>query len=54
MNKLTKDDFVRILTEPKNAILKQYKELCFQSVQTGTVGMSSPDPAGIIRRKTVE
>ena len=27
MNKLTKDDFVKILTEPKNAILKQYKEL---------------------------
>ncbi len=27
VNKLTKDDFVRILTEPKNAILKQYKEL---------------------------
>ena len=27
VNKLTKDDFRRILTEPKNAILKQYKEL---------------------------
>lgn len=27
VNKLTKDDFKRILTEPKNAILKQYKEL---------------------------
>lgn len=27
VNKLTKDDFIRILTEPKNAILKQYKEL---------------------------
>ena len=27
VNKLTKEDFVRILTEPKNAILKQYKEL---------------------------
>ena len=27
VNKLTKDDFIRILTEPKNAIIKQYKEL---------------------------
>lgn len=27
VNKLTKDDFKRIFTEPKNAILKQYKEL---------------------------
>ena len=27
VNKLTKDDFKIILTEPKNAILKQYKEL---------------------------
>ena len=25
--KLTKDDFVRILTEPKNAIIKQYIKL---------------------------
>ncbi len=27
LNSLTKEDFVRILTEPKNALIKQYKEL---------------------------
>ena len=27
LDKLTKDDFVKILTEPDNAVLKQYKEL---------------------------
>ena len=27
MNDLTKDDFVRILTEPKNSLTKQYTEL---------------------------
>ena len=27
LNQLTKDDFVRILTEPKNALVKQYKKL---------------------------
>lgn len=27
LDNLTKDDFVRILTEPDNAVLKQYKEL---------------------------
>ncbi len=27
LNSLTKDDFVKILTEPKNALIKQYKEL---------------------------
>lgn len=27
LDPLTKDDFIRILTEPKNALIKQYKEL---------------------------
>ncbi len=27
LNQLTRDDFVRILTEPKNALVKQYKKL---------------------------
>jgi len=27
LDNLTKDDFVKILTEPDNAVLKQYKEL---------------------------
>jgi ATP-dependent Clp protease ATP-binding subunit ClpX (EC 3.4.21.92) len=27
LNELTEEDLIRILTEPKNAIVKQYKEL---------------------------
>jgi ATP-dependent clp protease ATP-binding subunit clpX len=28
LNEITKEDMVKILTEPKNAILKQYQKLC--------------------------
>nr|NIX15277.1 AAA domain-containing protein [Candidatus Dadabacteria bacterium] len=44
LDALSKDDFVRILTEPKNALIKQYKEL----LKTENISLEFTDDA-IIR-----